>query len=236
MSGWTAKRFWKAAEVDRTEDGWIVRLDGRDIRTPGKAALVMPTRPLAEAIRDEWDAQGEKIDPEAMPVTRTVNSAIDKVAPQRQGVIDTVAAYGDADLLCYRAEAPAELVRRQVLAWDPLLDWAVDAFGARLQVRKGVIHVPQDAAALALLREKVAEFSDIELAAFHDLVSLSGSLVIGLAASRSLQPDGDLWMTSRIDEHWQEEQWGEDAEAAELARTKHAAFMTAARILRLSRE
>lgn len=236
MSGWTAKRFWKAAEVEQVEGGWIVRLDGRDIRTPGKAALIMPTKALAEAVRDEWDAQGERITPETMPVTRTVNSAIDKVAPQRDGVIDVVAAYADADLLCYRADGPAELVRRQKLAWDPLLDWAAEEFDARLHLRTGVMHQPQESVALDRLKQRVAQFTDIELAAFHDLVSLSGSLIIGLAVYHSLQPEEQLWTSSRIDELWQEEQWGEDDEASELARKRRAAFLTATEILRLARE
>ena len=236
MSGWTAKRFWKTAEVEQIEGGWVVRLDGRDIRTPGKAALIMPTKALAEAVRDEWDAQGEEISPETMPVTRTVNSAIDKVAPQRDGVIDVVSAYADADLLCYRAEGPAELVRRQTLAWDPLLDWAADKLDARLHLRTGVMHQPQESAALHRLNRRVAQFTDIELAAFHDLVSLSGSLIIGFAVYHSLQPEEQLWTSSRIDELWQEEQWGEDDEASELARRKRKAFLTAAEILRLARE
>ncbi len=129
MSGWTAKRFWTDATVEQTPEGFVVRLDGRDIRTPGKAPLIMPTRALAEAVREEWAMQGDKIDPTTMPVTRTVNSAIDKVAAQRNEVVELIAAYGDADLMCYRATSPVELVRRQSEAWDPLLDWAAETPG-----------------------------------------------------------------------------------------------------------
>lgn len=236
MTGWAPKRFWTEATVDAVPDGFAVRLDGRDIRTPGKRRLVMPTRALAEAVRDEWAAQGEKIDPETMPVTRTVNSAIDKVAPQRAGVIEMIAAYGDADLLCYRATAPEELVRRQSEAWDPLLDWAADALGARLHPVAGVMHQPQDPAALDRLEKQVNALADIELAAFHDLVSLSGSLVIGLAVVHAVDEVERLWLVSRIDELWQEQQWGEDEIAADLARQKQSTFLKAAEILKMMKK
>jgi len=236
MSGWTARRFWTDAEVREGPDGFIVQLDGRDIRTPGKSALIMPTRALAEAVCKEWAAQGEKIDPGSMPVTRTVNSAIDKVAPQRESVIALIAEYGDADLLCYRATSPAELVRRQSEAWDPLLDWSAKTLNARLLPRAGVIHKPQDAAALSRLTAMIGALSDFELAAFHDLVSLSGSLIIGFAVLHSVDDDDRLWMTSRIDELWQEQQWGKDDAASELAREKQSAFKTAADILRMAKK
>ncbi|MGB5557829.1 MAG: ATP12 family protein [Paracoccaceae bacterium] len=236
MSGWTAKRFWTDATVEQMPDGFVVRLDGRDIRTPGKAPLIMPTRALAEAVREEWAMQGDKIDPTTMPITRTVNSAIDKVAPQRDEVVELIAAYGDADLMCYRATSPAELVRRQSEAWDPLLDWAAETLGARLVPRPGVMHQPQDSAALSRLAALVKEFPDIELAAFHDIVSLSGSLIIGFAVVQSVDHDEGLWISSRIDEIWQEQQWGADADAGVVARQKQSAFLTAAKVLRMARK
>ena len=234
MSEWSPKRFWTNAKVAKTPEGFVVKLDGRDIKTPGKAALVMPTRALADAVCAEWAEQGEKIDPRSMPVTRTVNSAIDKVAPQRAGVVEVVAAYGDADLLCYRATSPQELVHAQCVAWDPLLDWAASALNARLHPREGVMHRHQDKAALDRLAALVGELSDVELAAFHDLVSLSGSLTIGFAVVHCFASDDDLWAASRIDESWQEQQWGEDEVATELARQKQSTFLKAAEILRLA--
>lgn len=236
MSAWAAKRFWKEARIEETPGGFIVKLDGRDIRTPGKKPLIMPTRSLAEAVKDEWAAQGEKIDPETMPVTRTINSAIDKVAPQRASVIELIAAYGDADLLCYRATSPDELVRRQSEAWDPLLDWSASALGARLQPVAGVIHRPQDPTALDRLAGQVQMLSDIELAAFHDLVSLSGSLIIALAVVHAVDKVDRLWLASRIDELWQEQQWGKDEIATDLARQKQSAFLKAAEILSWAQE
>lgn len=236
MSAWAAKRFWKEARVEETPGGLVVKLDGRDIRTPGKKPLIMPTRSLAEAVKEEWAAQGEKIDPETMPVTRTINSAIDKVAPQRASVIELIAAYGDADLLCYRATSPDELVRRQSEAWDPLLDWSASALGARLQPVAGVIHRPQDPTALDRLAGQVQMLSDIELAAFHDLVSLSGSLIIALAVVHAVDKVDRLWLASRIDELWQEQQWGKDEIATDLARQKQSAFLKAAEILSWAQE
>lgn len=236
MSAWAAKRFWKEARVEEAPGGFVVKLDGRDIRTPGKKPLIMPTRSLAEAVKEEWAAQGEKIDPETMPVTRTINSAIDKVAPQRASVIELIAAYGDADLLCYRATSPDELVRRQSEAWDPLLDWSASALGARLQPVAGVIHRPQDPTALDRLAGQVQMLSDIELAAFHDLVSLSGSLIIALAVVHAVDKVDRLWLDSRIDELWQEQQWGKDEIATDLARQKQSAFLKAAEILNWAQE
>jgi len=149
MSGWKAKRFWKEARAEACEGGFTVRLDGRPVKTPAKVALVVPTLAMAEAIAAEWDAQTGEVKPDTMPVTRAANSAIDKIVPQRAAVVEIVAAYGGSDLLCYRAVGPAELIARQAAGWDPLLDWAADALGVRLAVTTGVMHVEQDAAALA---------------------------------------------------------------------------------------
>ncbi|MGH1331166.1 MAG: ATP12 family chaperone protein [Paracoccaceae bacterium] len=229
MSDWAAKRFWKETAVEAAADGagFEVRLDGRMVRTPAKTPLVLPTRAMAEAVAREWDAQEGKINPLGMPVTRGANAALDKVAAQHSEVADMIADYGDSDLLCYRAASPAELIARQAQAWDPLLDWAETALDARLLPRTGVIHQPQDSGAIAALRERVHALDPFELAAFHDLVAMSGSLVIGFAALHEYAPISQLWDLSRIDEDWQIEQWGKDDEAAELAEVKRAAFMSA---------
>ncbi len=235
MSEWAAKRFWTEATSAPGEGGHVVRLDGRTVKTPAKAGLVLPSAAMAEAVAAEWQAQGERIDPLSMPVTRAANAAIDRVRPQHAEVADMLAAYGDADLLCYRAESPAELVARQAAAWDPLLDWAAETYGARLAPRAGIMHEGQDADALARLASAVHALDAFELTAFHDLVSLTGSLVIGLAAERGAQDPEALWATSRIDESWQEELWGTDEEAAETAAYKRASFLDAVRFLGLAR-
>ncbi|SEP15520.1 Chaperone required for the assembly of the F1-ATPase [Salinihabitans flavidus] len=227
MSGWKNRRFWKDVAVVEEGDAFGVALDGRSLRTPAKAPLLVPTRAMAEAIAAEWQAQSDEVDPRTMPVTRSANAAIDKVAPQKAEVAEMIADYGGCDLLCYRAESPEALCRRQAEAWDPLLDWADRAMGARLHAVAGVMFQPQEAAALRALSAPVHEMTAFELAAFHDLVSLSGSLVIGFASIHRLHPLDALWEMSRIDERWQEEQWGRDEEAQAVAEARRAAFHSA---------
>jgi chaperone required for assembly of F1-ATPase len=205
------------------------------VRTPAKARLLLPSRALAEAIASEWAAQEKEIAPHRMPLTRAANAAIDKVRTQRAEVVAMLAAYGETDLLCHRAEAPAELVRRQAEAWDPLLAWCAASLGAPLVPKAGVMPGTQPAASLAALRAALEALDDFELTAAHDLVSLPGSLVIGLAAVHGQGEIDALWQASRIDETWQQELWGEDAEAAEAARLRQADFRAAARFLALSR-
>lgn len=235
MSEWAPKRFWTKAEVTEVPGGHSVELDGRPVRTPAKAALVLPSRDMAAAVAEEWQAQGDKIDPMTMPVTRSANAAIDKVAHQHAEVADMLADYGDSDLLCYRAESPQELVEREAAAWDPYLDWAAETLGARLEPRQGLMHQPQDAEAIARLRAPVHAMSDFELAAFHDLVSLTGSLVLGFAATHRARDPEEIWQASRVDELWQEELWGEDEEATALAKRKRDAFLHACRFHSLAR-
>ncbi len=236
MSEWRPKRFWEAAHVAEADGMFEVLLDARPVRTPAKAALKVPTRAMAVAVAAEWDAQVEKVDPGTMPITRSVNAAIDKLRVQHGEVADMVAGYGDTDLLCYRAESPQELADRQGTLWDPLLDWADSELGARLRPVTGVMHRPQDAGALETLRGLVHGFDDFELTALHDLVGLSGSLVLGLAAVRGAQDVETIWDLSRLDEVWQAELWGVDEEAEEMAATKREAFLHALRFFHLAQE
>jgi len=227
MTEWKAKRFWKEAQVVQAAEGWTVALDGRAVKTPAKAPLIVPTAAIAQAVAAEWDAQDGEIDPLSMPYTRTANAAIDKVAVQRAEVADMLAAYGDADLLCYRADSPAELVERQAATWDPYLDWADQALGARLYPRVGLMHESQDETALLVLARRTHTLTSFELASFHDLVSLSGSLILGFAAAQDQGETHDIWAASRLDETWQEEQWGVDEEAQEEVKVKKTAFFHA---------
>lgn len=229
MSEWKAKRFWKEAQVTETEKGYSVELDGRPVRTPLKSHLSLPSRAMAEAVALEWGAQDGEIKPVTMPVTRAANAAIDKVTVQHGEVADMIAAYGDSDLLCYRAASPQELVSRQAEAWDPLLDWADDTFGARLIPVEGVMHAPQNRQALERLAAPVHAMDPFRLTAFHDLVGISGSLVLGLAAIHEVKDIQTLWRLSRIDETWQEEQWGVDEEARAQAAMKESDFYAAKR-------
>ncbi|SPH22484.1 hypothetical protein ASD8599_03228 [Ascidiaceihabitans donghaensis] len=235
MSDWAPKRFWTNADVQEVDGGFAVALDGRPVKTPAKAALHVPTQAMAQAIAAEWDAQLEKVDPNTMPFTRSANAAIDKVRVQHAEVADMLAAYGDSDLLCYRAQSPAELVARQAAAWDPVLNWSETFLNAKLEPRTGVIHVPQDPASLATLSDRTHALNPFELAGFHDLVSMSGSLILGFAAAYDHMPIEDIWTMSRLDELWQEEQWGEDDEAQALIAVKQTAFIHAKRFFDASR-
>lgn len=233
MSEWAPKRFWKAAEVTTGAEGFSVALDGRPVRTPAKAALILPTEAMAAAIAAEWDAQQGVLRPETMPMTRMANSAIDKVRVLQAAVVAEVAGFGASDLLCYRAEDPDELVQRQRQGWDPLLDWAATRLQAPLAQTGGIMPVAQPGASLARLTGAVQAFDAFRLTALHDLVSITGSLVLGLAiAEDRLSPD-QAWALARIDEDWQAEQWGVDDEAAAQAAHRRQALLDAARFLRL---
>lgn len=233
MSDWKAKRFWKEAVVVPSTGGFTIKLDGRLVKTPAKRPLILPTEVIADAVAAEWQAQEGVIKPQTMPVTKTANAAIDKVSVQHAEVADMLAAYGDADLMCYRAEAPEALVARQTAQWDPMLDWAEQALNVRLQTRPGVIHQPQDPVELHKLSARTHAFDAFELTAFHDLVSLSGSLILGFAATLEARDPQELWHLSRLDEIWQAEQWGHDDDAEAMAALKMAGFLHACRMFRL---
>ena len=235
MSEWKARRFWKVAGTRPAAGGWEVALDDRPLRTPGKQALILPTPALAEAVALEWEAQGDEIRPQDMPLTRAANSAIEKVAPQFHGVAAMLAEYGGTDLLSYRATDPARLVELQARAWDPILDWAADRHGARLRTTAGIMPVAQDGDALARLHGVVAGLDVFGLTALHDLVTLPGSLVLGLAVIDGRLAARDAFALSRIDEEFQIAQWGEDEEARAAADARRGAMQVAETLWRLSR-
>jgi chaperone required for assembly of F1-ATPase len=226
-------RFWQAALVAEESDSFAVHLDARALTTPGRAPLRVPSRRLAEEIAAEWNGVEAEIRPERMPLTRAANTSIDGVVPNPRPLAESVAAYGGTDLLCYRAEQPDGLRRRQFEAWDPMLAWAAEALGARLVAVMGVMHVAQPEASLAALRRAVDEEPPFRLTGLSELVTLSGSLVLGLAVARRAIDAPMAWRLSRIDEDWQEEQWGVDEEAREAAEIRRTAFLTADRYLRL---
>lgn len=233
MSAWTAKRFWKAVTTEPCDGGHTVRLDGRAVKTPLRNLLVMPTLSMAEAVAKEWEAQSGTVKPDTMPMTRYANSAIDKVAEQFDAVLAIVAAYGETDLLCYRALGPDTLVARQNTHWTPLLDWAANALQAPLIPTAGIVFQAQPADSLARLHAEVAAATPFQLAALHDLVAISGSLVLGLAIARHRLAPQDAWEISRIDESFQAEQWGQDEEAQQLAAVRRSALLDAARFFAL---
>lgn len=221
------KRFYKIVAVTN-EAPFAILLDGKPVKTPSTHPLAAPTRALADAVADEWRAQTEHIVPDTMPLTKALNTALDRVAANRDAVIDDLAKYTGDDLLCYRAASPAELVRRQSAAWNPWLDWAAERYEARLLVVTGIVHVDQPAEALARLRAAIAAHDEYRLTALHTGITLSGSAVLGLAfAARALTADETL-DASQVDETFQAEQWGRDAEA-ESVRTRRLDELRAAR-------
>ncbi len=235
MSEWKARRFWKAAEVRAADDGWEIALDGRPLRTPGKLPLILPTQALGGAVAEEWDAQTDIIAPGTMPLTRAANSAVERVRPQFDAVAAMLAEYGGTDLLCYRADTPQALVEAQAKGWDPLIDWAATQLQAPLRITHGVLPVPQDATSLMKLRAQVQALDVFGLTALHDLVTLPGSLILGLAVIRDRIDADQAHELSRIDEEFQAERWGRDDQADEAAAARLAAMRRAQRFWRLSR-
>jgi chaperone required for assembly of F1-ATPase len=231
------RRWWTTVSVVQAGPAFAVQLDGCAAETPGGASLVLPSRPLAEAVAAEWVAVEAEPRPEAMALTRLAVAALDQVAPAPDPLRATLAAYGESDLLCYRAETPDALRRRQDEAWDPLLAWAAETLGAPLAPVAGIVHRPQPAESLAALRAAVDRegAEPVRLAGLAELVFLSGSLVLGLAVARGHLAAAEAWPLSRIDEDWQAERWGEDAEAAAAARQRRTDFLVAERVVLLAR-
>ena len=223
------KRFWKAVTI---ADG-AIELDGRPVRTPARATLLLPTPQLAEAVAEEWRSVGKEIDPHAMPLTGFANAAIDQIAPNPAPFAADLARYGESDLLCYRAESPQPLVQRQAAQWDPLLDWARARYDVHFETTAGIMHRPQPPATIARLQEVVAALDPFLLAALSPLVTISGSLVAALALLEGAADRDTVWRAAQLDEDWQAEQWGEDELATRAREARRADFEAAAWFLSL---
>jgi len=209
------RRFYKTADVAAGEGGFVVRLDGRTPRTPAGKPLAAPTKPLAELVAAEWKAQGEHILIATMPAMRLANTALDHIGQAREAVVAEVARYAGSELLCYRAEAPQTLVERQAKQWQPLLDWAGDELGIALELAQGVVHRQQPPASLERAGALAGELDDFALAGLAHATALFGSAVLAFALQRGRLSGADAHALSRLDETFQEERWGIDAEAAE---------------------
>lgn len=216
------KRFWKAVDVADGEGGWTVMLDGRAPKTPAHAKLALPTEAAARLVADEWAAQGEFIDPATMPATRLASTAIDRVSQAREPVADEIAAYAGSDLLCYLAEAPGSLVEQQAREWGPWRAWAAVELGVHLEPAEGIVHKPQDPAAIARVRELALRLDDFALTGLATAVPLLGSAVLGLAVQRAAVSGELAFDLSRLDEAFQEGRWGVDAENAERTAARRA--------------
>ncbi|HLW92684.1 MAG TPA: ATP12 family protein [Roseiarcus sp.] len=225
------KRFYKAAGVVERDGGFALVLDGRGARTPAKNPLVLSTLALAELIAAEWAGQGETIDPSIMPATRLANSAIDGVAQKKAEVRAEVAAYAGADLLCYRAGEPEALVAAEAAAFDPVLDWAHQAFGARLILSEGITHVAQSEASLQAIGAALEAVDDpFALAALHVMTTLTGSALLALAVAKGAVSTEEAWRAAHVDEDFQTSQWGEDMEAASRRAARWREMEAAARV------
>ena len=218
------KRFWKMVTV---EDGTIL-LDGRLVKTPGCLTLRVPTSQLAEAVADEWRAVDNDIKPHEMPLTGLANSAIERAPPA-----ETLAVYGETDLLCYRAETPPELAAREAEVWDPLLDWGRKRFDIAFTVTSGIVHTPQPLETVRRLATAVAAYDDFHRTALSPLVTIGGSLIVALMlAEGAITPDV-AFDACHLDELWQAELWGEDWMATDARAARRADFLGAARFLLL---
>ncbi|MCH7957798.1 MAG: ATPase [Proteobacteria bacterium] len=230
-----AKRFYGAVGVAPLGDGFTVTLDGRAVRTPAGRPLTLPTEALARAVAGEWEAQEENVRPHTMPMMQLADAAIDRVEPHRQEIIEQTVAYARNDMLCYRADSPPELTDRQAASWQPLLDWAAETHRARLTVTCGVTPVGQPEAALDALGAAVEALDDLELAALADVTGASGSLIVALALAAGRIGADEAHAVSQLDESYQVEKWGEDAEAQARCRRLHADIRAAAAFLALAR-
>lgn len=227
------KRFYKVVGVTKESAGFGIALDGRTVRTPARAPLVVPSRALAEAIAGEWEAQGVHIVPASMVLTKLANTAIDRVAGREQAVVADIVAYAGCDLLCYRADGPERLAARQAGAWDPVLTWAARRLNSHFVCVTGVVHHPQPEPALEALSRELEPQSPFQLAALHTITTLTGSAILALALSDGAISADEAWDATHVDENWQIEQWGADTEAESRRAARRAEFDCALRLLEL---
>ena len=227
------KRFWKEAEVVPQDGNWGIALDGRPVRTPHRAPLVLTNLILAEAIAAEWQEQGETVDPAAMPMTGLTNAAIDLAAPDPAAFAEPIAAYAATDLFCYRDDRDALLQAEQVAAWNPLLAWAERRFGIEFVITQGILPIDQPPETVAALRDAVFAVDPWRMTALTPLVTIGGSLVAGLARLDEAFDAETLWEAVSLDELYQERRWGADAQAQAQRATHKRDWDNAARFLGL---
>ena len=220
------KRFYRVAAVEEFAGGFGISLDGRPLRTPGRAALCVPSRALAGALCEEWNRQGERIDPLSMPLTQLANTAIDRMPDARRETVAELVRYGETDLLCHRAERPGILVERQEAVWQPLLDWLQSRHGVTLRIVGGVLPQPQEPGSMVRLERLIGACDDFELTALHLATTSAGSIAIGLAAIEGDIAAEQAAEAAFLDEHYQIERWGADTEAeARLSRGRADIFL-----------
>jgi len=227
------KRVYREVAIRPAAGGWGVALDGRPLRTPAKRELSVPSERLAAAIAAEWDAQDPDIRPETMKLTQLAATAIDRTAERRNEIVAEVANYAATDLVCYRAEHPPALAARQEAMWQPLLDWAAGRYDAGLAVTAGIVPMAQSPASLRAFAAAVAALDDLRLTALQAATAACGSLVISLALLEGRLDAEAAFAASQLEETFQIEAWGEDAEATARRQTLAADIAAAARFLQL---
>ncbi|MEO7240309.1 MAG: ATP12 family protein [Sphingomicrobium sp.] len=227
------KRFWTTASAVAVDGGWGIELDGKPLRTPARVLLRVPGAELATAIAGEWASAAAEIDPRAMPLTGLANAAIDRIAPDPAAFAATLARYAEGDLACYRAAAPPALVKRQAASWDALLAWGRRRYDVDFAVTAGIVHVPQPPATVQRLAFEVAALDPFRLAGLAPLITIGGSLVAALAVLERGLTAAQAWDAVSLDERWQLEQWGADAEAEAALANRRADFFAAANFLGL---
>lgn len=215
------RRFYKAVEVAEVDGGFEVRLDGRSLRTPKAQRLTLPTRALAELVAEEWAAQGDHIEAATMHATRLANTAMEAIPAARDETADQVASYAGSDLLHYFAEAPAGLLARQQAHWGPVLALAEAEAKLTFVRASGIVHREQPADSLARVKQIAVELDDFGLAGLAFGAALFGSAILSIAVLRGWLTGDQAYELSRLDEAWQEEQWGIDDEAAERTARLH---------------
>lgn len=229
------KRFYKNATIIRHDRGWQVMLDGRALKTQGGRPQIVPTPALAQALADEWSGQGETIDLRGFVLRDMADYAIDIAGPERAATIAALLGFAQTDTLCYRAEPDEPLRAAQNALWDPILTEAEAKWDIHFTRIAGVIHQPQPESTLARLEKVLTAQSDFSLAALTTLASLAASLAIGLAALDSAADPAALWLAANLEEDWQADLWGKDAEAQSLRSRRAATFAAAAQFIALAK-
>lgn len=221
------KRFYKEVSVRETEGGWQVMLDTRALKTVKGGLQVVPTRALAQALADEWDSQGEKVDPATMPLRDMADYAIDIVADDPTALIDKAVQYGDTDTLLYRADPDEPLYARQQEMWEPIVTAMEARLGAKFTRISGIIHRAQSDDVLAQLRGELTGQSPFALTAIELMTHLAASLITGLSAAQTDADARALWDAASLEEDWQAEEWGRDEEAEERRAKRTGDFLKA---------
>ena len=227
------KRFWQTADITEEQGGWAIILDGKAVKTPMRADLLVPAELLAKAIADEWNSVEERIDPRSMPLTGLANAAVDHVQPDPAVFAAGIAKYAQGDLICYRAAGPREFVARQEQSWDPLLSWARRRFDVDFRTTNGIVHVDQPQATVDRLSHAVSALDEFRLAGLSPLVTIGDSLVAALAILEGEISAENAWDAVTVDERWQLDQWGADFEAEQRLENSRRDFLAAAQFLEL---